>query len=96
MSKRQLRIATSRKALSKRAEKGTKLRFDDDGVAHPVNDLVSEAEFLAQGSPEELKQQFVNQTAEKMRKVDEEDREEEREKKRLKRLKKEAAVHLDS
>ena len=82
-----MKIATSRKELARRAGKGTKLTFDDDGVAHPVYDLVSEAEFLAQGSPEEMKRQFVEDTAKKMERVDENDREEAKEKKRLKRLK---------
>jgi ATP-dependent RNA helicase DDX10/DBP4 len=81
-------MATSRKAIAKRAGKGTKLKFDDEGVAHPVYDLVSEAEFLAQGSPEEMKRQFVEETAKKMQTVDEGDRQEAKEKKRLKRMKK--------
>jgi len=87
-----MKIATSRKELARRAGKGTKLKFDDDGVAHPVYDLVSEAEFLAQGSPEEMKRRFVEETAKKMERVDENDREEAREKKRLKRLKRDAIV----
>jgi ATP-dependent RNA helicase DDX10/DBP4 len=82
-----MRIATSRKEVARRGAKGTRLKFDDEGVAHPVYDLVSEAEFLAQGSPEELKRQFVEETGKKMRTVDDNDREEEKEKKRLKRLK---------
>ena len=84
-----MRIATSRKELARRAGKGTRLKFDDDGVAHRVYDLVSKAEFLAQGSPEEMKRQFVEESATKMRRVDETDREEAKEKKRLKRLKRE-------
>jgi ATP-dependent RNA helicase DDX10/DBP4 len=83
-----MRMATSRKAIAKRVGKGTRLKFDDDGVAHQVYDLVSEAEFLAQGSPEELKRQFVEKTAKKMQSVDEDDRLEAKEKKRIKRLKK--------
>jgi ATP-dependent RNA helicase DDX10/DBP4 len=87
-------MATSRKALSKRAERGTKLKFDDDGVAHAVYDLESEADFLAQGSPEELKRKFVEETAEKLKRVDEDDREEAMEKRRQKRLKREKVVDL--
>jgi ATP-dependent RNA helicase DDX10/DBP4 len=82
-----MRIATSRKELARRGAKGTKLKFDDDGVAHPVYDLVSEAEFLAQGSPEEMKRKFVEETSKKMERVDEGDQEEAKEKKRLKRAK---------
>jgi ATP-dependent RNA helicase DDX10/DBP4 len=71
----------------KKGGKGEKLRFDDDGVAHTVYDLVSEAEFLAHGTPEMQKKEFVEETSKKMRVVDEEDREEAKEKKRSKSLK---------
>jgi ATP-dependent RNA helicase DDX10/DBP4 len=95
-----MRIATSRKELAKRSGKGTRLKFDDDGVAHPVYDLVSEAEFLAQGSPEEMKRKFVEETAKKMQRVDEGDREEARKKTRLKKLKRggivEPEINLES
>lgn len=87
-----MKIATSRKELARRSEKGTRLKFDDEGVAHPVYDLVSEAEFLAQGSPEDMKRQFVEETTKKMERVDENDREEAKEKKRLKRLKRDVIV----
>jgi ATP-dependent RNA helicase DDX10/DBP4 len=82
-----MRIATSRKELARRGAKGTRLKFDDDGVAHPVYDFVSETEFLAQGSPEEMKRKFVEETTKKMERVDEGDQEEAKEKKRLKRAK---------
>ena len=87
-----MKIATSRKELARRSGKGTRLKFDDEGVAHPVYDLVSEAEFLAQGSPEDMKRQFVEETTKKMERVDENDREEAKEKKRLKRLKRDVIV----
>ena len=80
-------MATSRKALSKNAARGTKLKFDDDGVAHAIYDLASEADFLAQGSPEELKRKFVEETAQNLRRVDEEDKDEAMEKRRQKRVK---------
>jgi len=66
--------------------KGNKLLFDDEGNAYVVNNLLSEAEFLAQGSPEEMKRQFVEETSKKMEKVDQEDRETAKEKRQLKRL----------
>lgn len=65
------------------------MRFDDDGVAHQVYDLVSEAEFKAQGPVEEMQRKFFEETARKMAVVDEDDREEDKEKKRLKRTKRE-------
>jgi hypothetical protein len=42
---------------------------------------------MAQGSPENLMREFVEETSQKMRVVDEDDREEAKEKKRLKALK---------
>jgi len=52
-----------------------------------VYDLATEAEFLAQGLPEDLKRQFVEETEKKLRDVDQDDREDAREKRRLKRAK---------
>jgi len=71
----------------KNGNSGTRIKFDDDGVAHQVYDLVSEAEFLAQGSPQEQKRQFVEETSRTMQSIDENDREEAKEKRREKRLK---------
>jgi ATP-dependent RNA helicase DDX10/DBP4 len=74
---------------------GTRIKFDEEGVAHQVYDLISEAEFLAQGSPEEQKRQFVEETSRKMQSLDENDREEAKEKKRQKRAKKRGGDELD-
>ena len=79
--------------MAKRSVKSTKLRFDDDGVAHQVYDLVSEAEFKAQGSVGDMQRKFVEETARKMAVVDENDREEDKEKKRAKRVKREELVN---
>jgi len=68
------------------------LRFDDEGVAHQVYDLVSEAEFKAQGSVEEMQRKFMEETSREMAIVDENDRQEDRDKKRLKRGKREGAI----
>lgn len=95
LSKRQQKIATSRKALAKKSERGTKLKFDDDGVAHPVYDLVTEEEFKKQGNPEDMKRQFVEETAAKLRVVDEDDLEEFKEKRKLKKLKREGRLDAD-
>ena len=91
MSKRQLKIATSRKQTAKRVGKGTKLVFDDEGVAHPIYDLVPEAEFVKQWSPEEMKRQYVEENVKEMEKVDQDDREEVQAKRRQKRLKSRSA-----
>ena len=92
LSKRQIRIATSRKEKAKRGPKGTRLKFDDEGVARPVYDLVSEAEFLSQGHPEEMKRHFVEETSKKMQEADEDDREEAKQKQRMKRLRRQGMV----
>jgi len=68
------------------------LRFDDEGVAHQVYDLVSEAEFKAQGSVEEMQRKFMEETSREMAIVDENDRQEDRDKKRLKRGKREGTI----
>ena len=68
------------------------MRFDDEGVAHQVYDLVSEAEFKAQGSVEEMQRKFMEETSREMAIVDENDRQEDRDKKRLKRGKREGAI----
>lgn len=85
-------MATSRKALAKKAGKGTKVVFDDNGNPHSVADLTTEAEFLAQGAPEEQIRRFVEETSQKMKTVDENDRDEAKEKRRQKKLKREAAM----
>jgi len=54
--------------------------------------LTTEEEFLAQGLPEEQKRRFVEETAAKLRRVDQEDYEEAKEKRRQKKLKREAAM----
>jgi ATP-dependent RNA helicase DDX10/DBP4 len=73
--------------LAKRSGKGTKLRFDDEGVAHQIYDLVSEAEFRAQGPLEEMQLKFGEDTAKKIAVMDGKDREEDKEKKRRKQAK---------
>jgi ATP-dependent RNA helicase DDX10/DBP4 len=90
-----LRIATSRKALAKKGERGTKLKFDDDGVAHTVYDLVTEEEFKEQGNPEDMKRRFVEETAARLKVVDEDDLEEFKEKRKMKKLKREGRLDAE-
>jgi ATP-dependent RNA helicase DDX10/DBP4 len=92
VSKRQMRIGMSRKALARRAgTKGTRMTFDEEGIARPAYEIVSEKEFLeGGGGSEEMKKRFVEETVKGMRRVDEDDREEAKEKRRLKRLKRDA------
>lgn len=78
--------------MAKKAERGTKLKFDDEGVAHRVYDLVTEEEFMKQGNPEDMKRQFVEETAAKLRVVDEDDLEEFKEKRKMKKLKREGRL----
>ena len=84
-----------KRSLAKKAERGTKLKFDDDGVAHSVYDLVTEEEFKNQGNPEDMKRQYVEETAAKLKVVDEDDLEEFREKRKLKKLKREGRLDAE-
>ncbi|ODV78978.1 ATP-dependent RNA helicase DBP4 [Suhomyces tanzawaensis NRRL Y-17324] len=86
------------KPVSKRAEKkalskkmsltgnATKLKFDDDGVAHPLYELEDEDDFKAKGSAKDQKESFVSKETVAMNEADIEDmltvKEKKKEKKR--------------
>jgi len=57
--------------------------------------LVSEEEFRKQGNPAEMKRQFVEESAAKMKIVDEDDLDEFKEKRRMKRLKREGRLEAE-
>lgn len=56
-------------------DKGTKLVFDDDGVAHPLYELQDEEDFKQEGPAEQLRREFVEAEANKVREADLEDKE---------------------
>ncbi|KAI9832194.1 MAG: ATP-dependent RNA helicase dbp4 [Phylliscum demangeonii] len=60
-SKRREKMLRSKKKLLKFKGKGTKLVFDDDGVAHDVYPLADETQFRRSGDPESLRQRYLAQ-----------------------------------
>lgn len=85
-AKRALLRAASAKALG---ELATKLKFDDDGVAHPIYELQDEADFRAEGDALALKEEFVTKGAEQLAEADVDDKalaKQKRQEKKRKRL----------
>lgn len=71
---------SAKKALSKKlslSTKGlpTKLRFDDDGEAHPLYELEDEEDFKKKGDAKTQKEEFVSKETEFMHLADVEDKE---------------------
>lgn len=74
VSKRQAKKAVSKKALLASKGNATKLRFDDDGEAHPIYELQDEEEFKKQGDAETQREQFLNEEAQLMNQADIDDK----------------------
>lgn len=74
VSKRQAKKAVSKKALLASKGNATKLRFDDDGEAHPIYELQDEEEFKKQGDAETQRKQFLNEEAQLMNQADIDDK----------------------
>jgi len=74
-SHRREKLLRSKKKLAKHMEKGTKLVFDDDGVAHPIYELQDEDDFKQEGPAEQLRREFIEAEANKVREADVEDKE---------------------
>lgn len=86
LSKRKLKMGTSKKAMLKAKGAGHKLVYDADGVAHEIYEFVGEDEELARKKGDE-KERFVEQQRREMEVVDVGDREVAKEKKREKKRK---------
>jgi ATP-dependent RNA helicase DDX10/DBP4 len=69
-SNRREKLLKSKKKLLKYMDKGSKLVFDDDGVAHPVHELQDENDFAQQGPAAALRQEFVAAESEKVKEAD--------------------------
>lgn len=69
-SKRKENLLKSKKKLLKLKDKGSKVVFDEEGNAHEVNLLDSEADFRARGSAEEQKRRFLEAEEERVRRAD--------------------------
>lgn len=65
-SKRAQKRALSKKMTAMQKGAGSKMVFDDEGVAHPSYDLVDEGEFHEEGAAAELKKKFVTDELETM------------------------------
>jgi ATP-dependent RNA helicase DDX10/DBP4 len=89
-SKRREKLLKSKKKLLKYKEKGVKLVFDDDGVAHPIYELEQEADFEKHGPAALQRAKFLEEEAERVRVADLDDKELAKQKKREKKEKKKA------
>ena len=88
-SKRQQRMALSKKALAKNGPRGHKLVFDDAGEAHEVYELKDAGEVFVGGKEEvmEAGRRFAESERGKLRAADVADKAEAKEKKREKKRK---------
>lgn len=87
---------SAKKALSKKlsiVNKGmpTKLKFDDEGKAHPIYELEDEKDFKAKGDAKKQKEAFVSKETEVMGEADLEDKEMARAKRQEKKRKRKEA-----
>ena len=89
-SKRKEKMLKSKKKLLKLKEKGQKLWFDDDGVAHQMYELEDETDFQRRGPVEEQRAKYLEEEAARVREADLDDKQLAKEKKREKREKRKA------
>lgn len=89
-SKRREKLLLSKKKLLKYKEKGVKLVYDDDGVAHQVYELEGEEDFARRGPAADQRAKFLEAEAERVREADIDDKQMEKQKKREKKEKKRA------
>lgn len=84
-SKRLERKALSRKASLANKGNPTKLKFDDDGVAHPIYELEGEEDFIKAGDAKKQKEDFLTKEQKLMKVTDAADKEVERQKRQEKK-----------
>lgn len=89
-SKRREKLLKSKKALLKLKSKGTKMVFDDEGVAHQMYELEDEADFRARGTAQEQRAKFLEDEAARVQEADLDDKATAKEKRREKREKRKA------
>ncbi|KUI55920.1 ATP-dependent RNA helicase dbp-4 [Cytospora mali] len=94
-SKRREKLLKSKKKLLKFKGHSQKLVFDDDGVAHPIYELLDEDEFKQQGPVEEMRRQFVEEEAGKVQEADIEDKELAKQKRKEKRERRKALERME-
>ena len=94
-----------KKALSKKASLSTKgnptrLKFDDDGTAHPIYELIGEEDFHKEGDVDTQKKSFLAKESELMANADITDKElakekkQEKKRKRLEQMRKEMEADM--
>ncbi|KAG4443196.1 ATP-dependent RNA helicase dbp4 [Cadophora sp. M221] len=89
-SKRREKMLTSKKQMLKLKEKGTKMVFDDDGVAHQLYELEDEDDFRKRGTAEDQRAKFLEEESARVREADLDDKQLAKQKKREKREKRKA------
>lgn len=89
-SKRREKMLTSKKQMLKLKEKGTKMVFDDDGVAHQLYELEDEDDFRKRGTAEDQRARFLEEESARVREADLDDKQLAKQKKREKREKRKA------
>lgn len=75
VSKRSAKKALSKKLSATTKGLPTKLKFDDEGVAHPLYELEDEEDFKKKGDAKTQKEEFVSKETEVMNLADVEDKE---------------------
>ncbi|CAK7896076.1 ATP-dependent RNA helicase Hca4p [[Candida] anglica] len=91
VSKRQAKKALSKKLSSASKGNATKLKFDDDGVAHAIYELEDEADFAKAGDAKSQKEAFVEKETHLMTAADVEDKQTAKDKKQEKKRKRKEA-----
>lgn len=91
VSKRSAKKALSKKLSSANNGNATKLKFDDDGVAHPIYELEDEEDFAKAGDAKTQKEEFVSREKNVMSRVDEDDKATAKEKRQEKKRKRKEA-----
>ncbi|AEO70720.1 uncharacterized protein THITE_2122420 [Thermothielavioides terrestris NRRL 8126] len=89
-SRRREKLLRSKKKLAKYMDRGSKLVFDDEGVAHPVYELQGEADFAQEGPAEQLRREFVEAEMARVREADVADKQAARQRLREKRERRKA------
>lgn len=86
-SRRREKLLKSKKKLLKLKDKGSKVVFDDDGIAHQLYELEDEDDFKARGAADEQRTRFLQGESERVRIADEGDKRVAKEKRKEKREK---------
>lgn len=87
LSKRKLKMGTSKKAMLSTKGNPTKLIFDEEGKSHPLYELAGEEDFRKDGDAKEQQNAFLLAEREMLRVADELDKVRAKDKKRAKKRK---------